>query len=653
MWIKGIRKLNILMICVLAASLIAACSGRGTQSTYKYQQPADLGDGWQTASLQDDGLDVQKLTAMMEDIQDGGFYDLHSLLIVKDGRLVFEEYFHNYNQNRIQGVASVTKSVTSILIGIAIDQGLIKGVNQSLSELLPAYRDLLDADPLKQKLQLWHILTMTSGLQWDEDMYPYGDSRNDATRMERSADAVRFVLDRPMAREPGQQFQYCGGNSMLLSAILEEATGMKATEFARESLFEPLGISVYQWDAYADGHTNTDGGLSLRPRDMAKIGQLMLNSGDWQGAQIVSPEWVAESTRARTNAGIARYGYQWWRDSQSVLLETVETYFAAGYGGQMISVYPEQDMVIVFTHTTANHDENSMHIMFLQSKYLLPASVPAVFSKVVLGVWYLLTIAGLVFMIIDFVRGKMRGYGQALYWLLIGTAFGPLGLVAYLLSYRNPRARQATGWKALGLASFLAMGHLAGFILVTVFQGLVYPNIDAILLVIPAAFLVNWLAFIAPFASATKEISYGKAIWRTKLTAFITASFALASFSPLFATLAVRRMFFSTVSRSASASSVLTISMSASGSTLPSTWTTLSSSKQRTTCTMASVSRIFARNLLPSPSPLEAPATSPAISTNSMAVGITFSGLTISASLSWRGSGTGTTPTFGSMVQKG
>jgi CubicO group peptidase (beta-lactamase class C family) len=185
-----ICKVRRFMLWTVAAVMLATCTGVGAKSGYQYQPPVDLGDGWQTAAPQDYGMDVHLLTDMVRDIEDGGYESLHSVLIVKDGQLVFEAYFQGYQQNWAQEVASVTKSVTSILIGIAIDQGLIKGADQSLSELLPAYRELLNADTRKQKLQLWHILTMTSRLEWDEETYPYGDLRNDATRLERSPDAV-------------------------------------------------------------------------------------------------------------------------------------------------------------------------------------------------------------------------------------------------------------------------------------------------------------------------------------------------------------------------------------------------------------------------------------------------------------------------------
>ena len=406
---RSLEKIAQFLIFFIVSALMTACSDTKASSIVPYEVPAEFGDGWGTTSLEDARLDSERLTAMMEDIHDGGFENLYSLLIVKDGRLVFEEYFRGHNQSKIDDIASVTKSVTSIMIGLAIDQGFLDGPDQNLAELLPSYTGVINADPLKQKLQLGHILSMTSGLEWDEETYPYGDSRNDATHMERSTDPVQFILERPVIREPGSQFQYSGANSMLLSAILQGATGMTVAEFAKQNLFTPLGIYQYRWDSYRDGHTNTDGGLSLRPRDMAKIGQLMLNKGQWNGVQIISSDWVVESTRAHTTImpGL-RYGYQWWRESQAILLESVEPYFAAGYGGQLILVYPDQNMIVVVTGETANHDENTSRFILLRNQYLLPAAYPAVLSKVLLWSWTLFTGFGLAFLISDIAKGQLR-----------------------------------------------------------------------------------------------------------------------------------------------------------------------------------------------------------------------------------------------------
>jgi CubicO group peptidase (beta-lactamase class C family) len=529
------------VLSVIVALSITSCAGPKTRYVYEYQIPEVTGDGWDTVSLVDVGMDSEKITAMMEDIQDGGFENLHSLLIVKDGRLVFEEYFRGHNQRNIDYVASVTKSVTSILVGIAIDQGFIENSDQYLVELLPSYADVINADPLKQKLQLWHLLSMTSGLEWDEDTFPYGDSRNDATAMERSTNAVLFVLNRPVIREPGSQFQYSGANPMLLSAILQEATGMTAAEFAKLYLFEPLGISQYRWDAYADGHTHTDGGLSLRPRDMAKIGQLILNGGQWNGVRIVSEAWVAESTQARmtVSPGI-QYGYQWWRENQAVYLETVEPYFAAGFGGQLINVYPDQKMIIVVTSDTANHNENSSRIMFLRTTYLLPATIPATLSKVILWSWYLLTAGGLVYLFLEIAKGQLRGFGWSIYWLPIVALLGPLGSLTYLLSFRDPKAMQKPGWKALGISVFISTGSIAAILLLTIYQSLFLPEGSVILLVIPVSFLVSWLAFIAPLTTSTRGMRYGKAVRQTLLAAFITSCLALVGIFPVLVLLSIR-----------------------------------------------------------------------------------------------------------------
>lgn len=529
----SLRKICLLVLSAIVLSLFTACSGVKEGATYQYQAPAELGDGWKTASLADAGLDSEQLSAMMDHIQDGDFDNLHSLLIVKDGRLVFEEYFRGHNQSSIDDVASVTKSITSIAIGIAIEQGFIKGPDQYLSDLLPSYADIINADPLKKKLQLWHLLTMTSGIDWDEETYPYGNLKNDATKMERSPDPVGFILNRTVIRESGTQFQYSGANSMLLSAILQEATGMPLVDFANSNLFAPLGISRYRWDTYPDGHTNTDGGLSLRPRDMAKIGQLMLNKGQWNDVQIISPEWVSESTQAHTTVmpGI-RYGYQWWRETQPILLESVEPYFAAGYGGQLITVYPDQNMIIIVTGQTANHDENISRFIYLRNNYLLPAAISASLSKIILWSWYTLTLGGLVALVIEIAKGNLLGFGWSTCWLLIGALFGPLGLIVYVLSYRNRQTVKASGWKALGIATFLAAGTIFGIILLTLYQTLFLPDGSVFLLVVPVSFLVSWLIFIAPLAASTTDKRYWITVRQTLLTAFISTCFVFVVIFP-------------------------------------------------------------------------------------------------------------------------
>jgi hypothetical protein len=227
-----------------------------------------------------------------------------------------------------------------------------------------------------------------------------------------------------------------------------------------------------------------------------------------------------------------RYGYQWWREKQTILLQSVEPYFAAGYGGQLITIYPDQNMVVIVTGETANHDENSSRYMFLRSSYILPATIPALASKVILWSWALFTLGGMAVIILDISQKRIKGLGWSVYWLLITVLLGPLGAAAYFFSYRNPQTMMAPGWKALGISALIVTGNIAGTALLAVFQALFLPEGSVILLMIPVSFLVAWLAFIAPLVGAAGGVRFWIAVWQTLLTAFISACFALAGIFP-------------------------------------------------------------------------------------------------------------------------
>jgi CubicO group peptidase (beta-lactamase class C family) len=275
------------------------------------------------------------------------------------------------------------------LIGIAIAQGFIESVDQPLASLLPEYADLIHSNPAKENLTLRHILTMSSGLEWDEETYPYSDSRNDANRMKHEADGVRFVLERPIVHEPGTHFQYARANSMLLSAIIKSRTGMNADIFAAKYLFKPLGIKDTRWERYTNGLTDTDGGLSLRPRDMAKIGLLFLDGGRWHGEQLIPQAWTEESTRGHLPAiAGATYGYHWWRTDTPVKADSVETFLASGYGGQKINVYPALNAVIIFTNDWSDGDDNEIRNLTLASNYILPAILPFSPWMAIIWLWF-------------------------------------------------------------------------------------------------------------------------------------------------------------------------------------------------------------------------------------------------------------------------
>jgi CubicO group peptidase (beta-lactamase class C family) len=298
------------------------------------------GDNWPHATPEEHGVDSAKLETMRQTI-DVLDLPIDSVVVVRHGGIVFE-YYPNpslYGPNGLHNLYSVTKSVTSILIGIAIDEGSIEGVDQSVVGFFPD-RGIANLDACKERMTLEHLLTMTSGLEWQgpDDMYhSWGKGIQ-------SGDPVQYALDRPMVHEPGTVWHYNGGCSHLLSAILTKTTGMSTLEFAREHLFGPLGITSVRWPR--DPHGIYYGGqdIWLTPYDMAKLGQLLLDGGVWNGEQIVPAEWIkATTTQSVELPWSGGYGYQWWLYPEDGI------YYASGAFDQHIYVIPDLDMVVVFT----------------------------------------------------------------------------------------------------------------------------------------------------------------------------------------------------------------------------------------------------------------------------------------------------------------
>ena len=239
-------------------------------------------------------------------------------------------------------------------------------------DFFPEYDRL--RSPEKDRILLRHLLTMTAGLEWEQFRYDWSDPRNDAAQMWRVDDVLEYTLSKPVVAAPGEEFEYSNGVSTLLGGILRNATGMEADAFAEEQVFRPLGIDDYEWTRYPDGSIETDGGLALRPRDLAKIGRLFLAGGEWDGDRIVSREWVEESTRTQIKfrgAG-AGYGYKWQQMSVELDGRTVDYYFMPGYGGNILAVFPTFDMVVAFTGANYDWDVRSVYRKMLQDE-LLPA----------------------------------------------------------------------------------------------------------------------------------------------------------------------------------------------------------------------------------------------------------------------------------------
>ena len=322
-----------LLLCV-AVTLLAACA-QATPQAVSYWPT----EGWRTSTPEEQGIDSEMLADMLGAIRNER-YDIDSVLVVRHGHMVLDAYIHPFGPDQRHTIHSCTKSIVSALIGIAIDKGYIGGADQAVLDILPD-RSAANLDANKEAMTLEDVLTMSTGLKC-RDSYLYG--WRGLNEMRASEDWVQFVLDLPMAEEPGIRFEYCNSASFLLSAIIQETTGTSAAAFAEKHLFGPLGISDVVWPSNPQGINIGWGELRMRPHDMARIGYLYLNAGQWDGKQVVPAGWVEASTRKHVSARTLQngYGYQWWIHPSGM-------YMALGYAGQYIVVVPQKDMVVVFT----------------------------------------------------------------------------------------------------------------------------------------------------------------------------------------------------------------------------------------------------------------------------------------------------------------
>ncbi len=321
---------------------------------YSYNKPEQFDDGLETESIYAYSNDSLSISHLMEDIIDQKYGSIKSILIFKDNKLLVEEYFFGYSHNEPQQNRSCTKSVTSILLGIALDRHKDVNTDQSIFTFFPEYNFLKTEG--REKITLDHVLTMMSGFQWDDI----------PGEMFESDDCFQFILSRPLETEPGEKFNYNSGCSILLGGVISYLENINTQVFAENFLFSPLGITDYIWETHKDGTLQCGSGLSLRPRDMAKIGLLVLNDGRWQDKKIVSKEWIRESTKPHVpESTFFDYGYQWWHHSRntmqwwkvpnSVSPDEHDLIIAMGHGGQYIMIIRDLNLVIV---TTASDFEN-------------------------------------------------------------------------------------------------------------------------------------------------------------------------------------------------------------------------------------------------------------------------------------------------------
>ncbi|MGQ0649301.1 MAG: serine hydrolase domain-containing protein [Gemmatimonadaceae bacterium] len=355
-----------LLVGVVALIVVAPSVAQPqTAPSSGYHRPPRLNDGWKTASAESLGVDSAALGRLTAAIRGWPELGVHAILIERSGHLIYEAYFDGFDERwgtplgRVSMTASakhdlrsVTKSVVSALTGIAVGEGAITTLAQSVVRWFPEFPDLDTPD--RRRVTLAHVLSMTSGLRWNEDV-PYTHPLNDEIRMTRDPSPLRYALSVPFALAPGDDFTYNGGLTQVMAAVIERATKTPIEDYARTRLFEPLGITDVEWVGNLAGMPSAASGLRLRARDLAKFGSLYLHGGRWNGKQVVPEDWVSRSTRRqfrfrpRTGAdagGEFGYGYFWWYNCYPAAAGLVEARSAVGNGQQRVFVLPGLDMVV-------------------------------------------------------------------------------------------------------------------------------------------------------------------------------------------------------------------------------------------------------------------------------------------------------------------
>lgn len=341
-------------------------------------------DDWEVARPDDVGLDPGTLCTIGTKLAAPDRPNLHAVVVVRHGKLVYEAYTTGtdykwgtdlgavtYDATIRHDTRSVSKSVVSLLFGIALDRNLLASVDIPMLQFFPEYADL--KTPENEHILLRHLLTMTAGFDWNEDT-AWASEANTERKMYESSDPYRYVLERPVVYDPDERWQYNSGATALLGAVMKKSAGQSLSDFAKEALFDPLHINDFEWLVMRNGDAIAGGGLRLRPRDMAKIGQLVLNGGEWQGRRIVSETWVKESTEPWFKAwNSMRYGYHWWAGTSKSRDRTFDWTAAIGFGGQRIFIVPALDLVVVTTAGLYRDESQGYHVRSIMDDDVLPA----------------------------------------------------------------------------------------------------------------------------------------------------------------------------------------------------------------------------------------------------------------------------------------
>lgn len=359
---------NIVTFIFITLFISGFCYG---QVEYIYSKPENIGDGWKTNDLKSQNIDTTLVYKMFNQLNNHE-NKIQSVLLIKDNQIIIEEYLNGQTLNQKHDLRSTTKSIRSILLGIAIDKGYIDNVNDPISKYLKSPVPNKNIDERKGKITIKHLLTMSSGLDcndWDKK------SKGQEDKVSKKKDWLQYTLNLPLVNEPGTVSNYCSMGAILIAEIISQASGMTIDKFTELYLFNPLNISNVYW-----GHTSEKDIISsgkrlyMTSRDMAKIGQLILNNGKWNDKQVVSEKWIAESTTPKTKITGIDYGYLWWNIPFSVNEKIYVSKTATGNGGQYIFIFPELDLVAVFTGSAYNSPEDKIPFKAM-TDILLPTFV--------------------------------------------------------------------------------------------------------------------------------------------------------------------------------------------------------------------------------------------------------------------------------------
>jgi CubicO group peptidase (beta-lactamase class C family) len=354
-----------------------------------YTTPVANGDGWEVASLGDEGMNEALITTMMQRVHDRIYFGIDSIAIIRNNKLVLSEQirtstgeFDNWinNQDPYRHVLhSTSKSFTSALIGIAIDQGHIASTQVPFYDLFN-YGAYENWDPRKAEMTLEDALTMRLGIEWDEWTLPYTDPNNDLVFLENNnTDWSKALLDLPIVNNPGTTFTYNTAATIAIGQALENATGIPMADFADQHLFYPMDITTAEWGRTPTGLPNGGSGLFLLTRDLAKFGQLFIDDGMWQGQQLISAAWVAESVAQHVDLSATftysdGYGFQWWLDHYRLEGHSLEAFLTSGYGGQYIFCVPDLNLVVAFTGHNYDNSEGVTNLFEMVQGFIIPST---------------------------------------------------------------------------------------------------------------------------------------------------------------------------------------------------------------------------------------------------------------------------------------